>query len=150
MRHWTVGAAAIMGSILAGVAAQADSHPELAAAGEAFLAGFNSGDGAAAASHYSENAILLPPNAPRIDGREGIAGYWGGAFEAGVSNLSVESTDLDVLGDTAIDVGNWRVSVPDGNGGTMMPTGKYLIIWKRNADGVWEVHRDIWNDDPPG
>jgi len=150
MKHSKFGTSLVICLLGAVPAAYADSNAELAAAGEAFLAGFNSGDGAATASHYSENAILMPPNATRVDGRDGIAGYWGAAFEAGVTNLVVESTDFEVLGDTAIDVGNWQVTVPDGKGGTMTPTGKYLLVWKRNGDGVWQVSRDIWNDDPQG
>jgi len=29
-------------------------------------------------------------------------------------------------------------------------TGKYLEIWKKQADGGWKVVRDIFNSDLPG
>jgi hypothetical protein len=27
--------------------------------------------------------------------------------------------------------------------------GKFIVVWPRGDDGVWRLHRDIWNMDPP-
>ena len=27
--------------------------------------------------------------------------------------------------------------------------GKYLVVWKRGADGNWRLHRDIFNSSLP-
>jgi ketosteroid isomerase-like protein len=23
--------------------------------------------------------------------------------------------------------------------------GKYVVVWKKDGDGMWRLHRDIWN-----
>ena len=49
----------------------------------------NGGDAAGAAAHYSDDAALLPPDAGRIDGREGIQGAWQGLIDAAVPHAAV-------------------------------------------------------------
>ena len=141
-------AALVAGTICAATAAIAEQHSDINGAIGSLEAALNGGDAAAAAAVYTEDAILLPPDAPRIDGREGIAGFWGAMFEAGVGDVVLETAELDMLGDTAIETGTWQVSVPDGNGGTVTPSGKYIVVWKRGADGGWMAQQDIWNDNP--
>lgn len=36
-----------------------------------------------------------------------------------------------------------------GNGEESMSWGKYVNVWKKNADGEWKVVADIGNDSPP-
>jgi ketosteroid isomerase-like protein len=31
----------------------------------------------------------------------------------------------------------------------MEDRGKTLNVWKRQADGSWKLHRDIWNSNMP-
>lgn len=44
----------------------------------------NGGDAVGVAAHYTDDAALLPPDAARIDGREGIQGVWQGLIDADV------------------------------------------------------------------
>ena len=30
----------------------------------------------------------------------------------------------------------------------MTPTVKYVVVWRRQKDGTWKLHRDIWNAIP--
>ena len=144
-----MAAAIVAAGLCAAGAASAEQHSDINGAVYAFEIALNSGDGMMAAAPYAKDAVLLPPDAPRIDGREGIAGFWGAVFEAGVSDIVLETTDLDMLGDTAIETGTWQVTAPDGNGDTVTPAGKYIVVWNRGADGGWMVQQDIWNDSPP-
>ena len=27
----------------------------------------------------------------------------------------------------------------------MQDEGKYVVVWKKQEDGSWKLHRDIWN-----
>ena len=145
----TMTAAMFAAGLCAATAVPAEQHSDINNAMKALEMALNSGDGAMAAAAYTEDAVLLPPGAPRIDGREGIAGFWGAMFEAGVTDVVLETADLDMLGDTAIETGTWQVAAPDGSGGTVTPSGKYIVVWKRGADGGWMAQQDIWNDSPP-
>ena len=53
-------------------------------------------------------------------------------------------------GDTTIVRGTYSSSftVP-GTDAPMEDRGKTLNVWKRQADGSWKLHRDIWNSNMP-
>jgi ketosteroid isomerase-like protein len=89
---------------------------------------------------YTKNARILPPGAEMITGRENIRGFWKEAIAGmGVASLKLSSLDVEVLGDTAIEVG--RAEINTGTGSIAV---KYVVVWKRE-DGAWKWHVDIWN-----
>ena len=40
-----------------------------------------------------------------------------------------------------------RDSSKGSDGKTVAKTGKYVCVWKKEADGKWKAIRDIWNYD---
>jgi ketosteroid isomerase-like protein len=111
-------------------------------ANAAFVAHFNSGDIAAAARVYSPDARIFPPGVPPIDGQETIAGFWQGAAEQlGVKEVQLTTVALEEHDDTAIEEGRFVLSGEAGR----LDQGKYIVVWKRQPDGTWKWHRDIWN-----
>lgn len=103
--------------------------------------GINAGDAAAVAGQYTDDASILPPGAGRINGKEGIQGYWQAGIDAGLSEVSIVATTVDVTGDSSVTVGTLS-----GKMGDAELTGKYIVIGKKTNDG-WRIHRDIWNFD---
>jgi uncharacterized protein (TIGR02246 family) len=85
----------------------------------------NSGDAAGVAAHYTDDAALLPPEAARIDGREGIQGVWQGLIDAGVRDVTLTTQEVENFGDVANEVGTISATAPN----------------------TWRLHRDIWNFD---
>ena len=120
----------------------------IAAAIEKFEQAFNRGDAAALARMYTPEGALLPPGAPRVDGREAIEGFWKGAIEAGAKDLSVEPTEVTEADNTIYEVGTATFTVPSDKGGDRTVSLKYLIVWRQGTDGTWQLHRDIWNENP--
>ena len=107
----------------------------------------NGGDAAGVAAHYTEDAALLPPNAARIDGREGIQGVWQGLIDADVRDVAMTTQEVDVFGNVANEVGIIGATAPSEDGGRAQLVGKYVAVWKRGGDDTWRLHRDIWNFD---
>ena len=105
------------------------------------------GDAAGVAAHYTDDAALLPPGAAKIDGREGIQGFWQALIDAGVRDVTLTTQEIDDFGDVANDVGTISATAPSEDGGRVQLAGKYLVVWKRGGDGTWRLHRDIWNFD---
>jgi uncharacterized protein (TIGR02246 family) len=103
--------------------------------------GINAGDAAAVVAQYADDAAILPPGAGRMDGKEAIQGYWQAGIDGGLSDVSIVSTSVDVIGDTSVTVGNLSGKMGDAN-----LTGKYIVIAKKTEDG-WKIYRDIWNFD---
>jgi len=112
-----------------------------------FSKSLNGGDAAGVAAHYTDDAALLPPDAARIDGREGIQGAWQALIDADVRDVVLTTEEVDVFGDVANEVGTIRATAPGENGGRVQWVGKYVSVWKRGGDGTWRLHRDIWNFD---
>lgn len=115
---------------------------------DAFEAAFDAGDGKALAELYTEDAVLLPPGAERIEGRAKIAEFWQGAMDAGLEDPSLEAVEVVELGDYAYEVGALSITAQDADGQPAPVSGKYIVIWQRGDDGTWRLHRDIWNLDP--
>ncbi len=129
------------------VAAQ-DAAAGIAETTERFEAAYNGGDAAAMAELYTEDGALLPPGAARVDGRDGIRALWQGYMDAGVRDLDLETVEVEDHGDSASEVGAYTLTAPDGEGGRVTGQGKYIVLWQKGDDGVWRLHRDIWNETP--
>jgi len=127
---------------------QAGTAEDIAERAKSFEVAFNSGNAAEVAAHYSVDGVVLAPDTVRIDGREAIHGLWQAYVDAGVTDLSLTTVNLDEHGDTAYEIGSFSLSAPDGNGGMVQANGKYIIVWKKDGDGIWNLHWDIWNSNP--
>ena len=52
-------------------------------------------------------------------------------------------------GDLAYSTGAYEMTAPDDNGESSIDRGKYVAVWKKQADGNWKVAVDTWNTDLP-
>jgi uncharacterized protein (TIGR02246 family) len=123
----------------------ADVSAEIRAVGATFGAAMNAGDAAGIANLYTADAQLLPPNAPTVTGRTDIEAVWRGLIDAThprVTLTTVEAVGGDSL---AVEIGHYVLA---DSTGAAFDEGKYIVWWKRTADG-WRMHRDIWNSDRP-
>jgi uncharacterized protein (TIGR02246 family) len=122
-------------------AAQADAvRDAVEANNRAFIVALLGGDAKAIAELYTETAEVIPPGAPAARGRTAIAAHWQAAIDAGVKAIELETTEVESSGDLASETGIVRLVARDG----AASSARYLVVWKR-VDGVWKLHRDIWN-----
>jgi uncharacterized protein (TIGR02246 family) len=68
---------------------------------KALTESLNGGDAAGVAAHYTDDAALLPPNAARIDGREGIQGAWQALIDSDVRDVALTTQEVAVFGDVS-------------------------------------------------
>jgi ketosteroid isomerase-like protein len=101
-------------------------------------------------SYYSDDAVVMPPNAPIATSKEAIRAGWVATVGAGV-DLSFQPTKVEVAssGDIAYDVGTYAVSMKDAQGNPVTDHGKYIAVWKKQTDGKWKAVADTWNSDLP-
>jgi len=123
----------------------------IAAIDKKFMEDVNRGDAAAGAATYTDDAILMPPNHSPLEGKQAIEKYLAelGSQLQG-SNFQLSILEVDVQGDTTIVRGTYSSSftVP-GKDVPLEDRGKTLNVWKRQTDGSWKLHRDIWNSNMP-
>lgn len=153
MRSLAVAAVLTAIAAMPATGAAQEAASGIAAAGiaetsERFEAAYNGGDAAAMAELYTPDGALLPPGAARVDGREGIAALWQGYMDAGIRDLALETVEIEAHDGAASEVGTYTLTAPDGAGGRVTAHGKYIVLWRQGDDGVWRLHRDIWNDTP--
>ena len=118
----------------------------ISAADEKFMGAFNQSDAASLASFYTENAQLLPSNSDFVTGKQAIQDFWQGAMDMGIKSAKLEIVEVEGMGGTAYEVGKYTLYAEDDK---MLDSGKYVVIWKKQEDGQWKLHRDIWNTSMP-
>jgi ketosteroid isomerase-like protein len=104
---------------------------------------FNEGDAMRTAAHYADDAQILPPQRPAIDGRPAIAAY----FQANIDKYIGLGNDTQwsvVRGDIAIEQGVYNIR--NVRVGQDVEAGKYIRIWKR-INGDWRLYRDMFSSD---
>lgn len=127
-----------------------DAESAIRKADAAFEAGARAGDANVLASAYTADAVLFPPNAPMMRGRDAILAFWS-AFLGSASNvdLTLTTTDVQQSGDLAVETGQYRLHMtPKTAAAPIIDEGKFLLAW-RKVDGQWKIVRDMFNSDLP-
>jgi uncharacterized protein (TIGR02246 family) len=114
-----------------------------------FVQAFQQGDAAAVAALYTEEAVLLPPNSGIIRGRTAVEETFKSLIEMGVKDLSLTTVDVGGSGDMAYEIGRYALTVQPEGQAAMADSGKYVVVWKKQVDGSWKLHVDIWNTSLP-
>jgi len=102
-------------------------------------------------SYYSNDAIVMPPNASAATTRESIRSAWKEMLTSPGAAISWKATKVEVAksGDLAYVSGTYEETMTDANGKPVKDRGKYIEIFKKQADRTWKVVADIWNSDLP-
>jgi ketosteroid isomerase-like protein len=104
----------------------------------------------ATVSYYSDQATVLPPNAPAATDKAGIRAMWSGLLNPHTSvTWQVTKADAAQSGELAYVIGTYQIAAKDPEGKAMEDRGKLLEVWKKQADGKWKVDADIFNSDVP-
>lgn len=115
-----------------------------------FLDAMKRGDAATAAANYADDAVVMMPNEAAWRGTDAVKkGFAGFLSQMSVKDAKASSQDVMVNGDLAIETGQYEWTVVPKGGKEMKDKGKYLTVWKRQADGSWKIVRDINNSDLP-
>ena len=107
------------------------------------------GNASAVGALYTDDALLMPPNTEMIRGRDGTTKFWAGAIKMGVKDAILSTVELHQQGDMVEEVGNYTLKIQPEGQAPFEDRGKYVVLWKMGDDGVWRLHRDIWNSSLP-
>ncbi|PKB67312.1 MAG: hypothetical protein BZY81_04980 [SAR202 cluster bacterium Io17-Chloro-G4] len=114
-----------------------------------FEAAVARGDAAGCAAVYADGGKVMAPDTPMITGREAIQGYWQAILDMGAKGVSLRTLDLDEMGDTAVERGAATLDIQIEGGGIVQAEAKFIVVWKRQADGAWKWDTDCFNFDAP-
>jgi len=105
----------------------------------------------ATVAYYSDDASLLPPNAPILSGKQAIRAAWAKLLAPGVSlSWTADKVEAARSSDLGYMTGTYTMSTKESlNKAPVTEHGKYVEVWKKQADGKWKVVADIFNSDAP-
>ncbi len=126
----------------------AEARTAIEAANAKFSEVFARGDAGALAALYTTDAILFPPGEEMLKGDALIGQFWKKTHEGGVASVKLTTTDVGRGGDVAFESGKVDLVLRAEAKPDSQASAKYVVVWKRQTDGTWKLHRDIWNDLP--
>ena len=109
---------------------------------------YNAKDLTGLAMTYTEDAMRLPPDTSRHQGRAAIQETFKKEFNDGLQNIKLKVTDVGSSGNLVWLVGNFAVEYPGEGGKMVTATGNYVNVYRKEPDGVWRTVVETWNDTP--
>jgi len=102
-------------------------------------------------SFYTDNAYVLPFNAPIANGKDQIRHVWSVLMSNPAYSLSFEPTMIEVArsGELGYEMGTFDLTLANEAGEPNAMRGKYIVVWKKQATGMWKAAADIFNTDYP-
>ncbi len=108
-----------------------------------FVAGMNAKDAAAVFAVYADDAKLLAPDSPILEGAA-LHPVITGLIDGGASNFVLNSTTVYGVGDLAYMVGTGSFSM-----GGATESVKYTEVLRKGADGKWRYVVDMFSGIAP-
>jgi ketosteroid isomerase-like protein len=99
---------------------------------------------------YAPDAAFLQPNGDRIAGTAALRNLFQGIMVTFDSNLTLHSLSLETSGDLAYDSGEFVEALTNiASGAKISSKGSYIIIYRRQASGAWQIVQHVWTGTPP-
>jgi len=121
------------------------------AADAAWMKVYSAKDLEKSVAFFDNGGSMLPSNAPIATGKDALRKLIGAAFAIPDYTLSWHANKVGVArsGELGYTSGTYDFSMKDASGKTISDKGKYLTVWKKQADGTWKVLSDMFNSDLP-
>ncbi|HZI62195.1 MAG TPA: DUF4440 domain-containing protein [Pyrinomonadaceae bacterium] len=102
-------------------------------------------------SFYSDDALVMPSNSPVLQGKAAAQAMWQAMFSMPGFGGGWKATRVEVArsGDIGYVTGTYEINETDASGKQKTDKGKYLEVWKKQADGSWKCVADMFNTDLP-
>jgi ketosteroid isomerase-like protein len=99
---------------------------------------------------YAPDAAFLQPNGERITGSAALRTLFQTIMATFNSDLTLHSQNLETSGDLAYDSGDFQETLTTiSTGAKISSKGCYVIIYKRQPNGSWQIVQQVWTGTPP-
>jgi ketosteroid isomerase-like protein len=102
-------------------------------------------------AYYADDSAVLMPNAPLFTGKPAITESLKPLLTDPNFSLTFMATKVDVSksGELGYTRGPYKMSFSDQRGNKFEDEGKYLTIFRKQADGTWKAVEDTFMSDLP-
>jgi ketosteroid isomerase-like protein len=99
---------------------------------------------------YDPDAVFLQPTGERITGSAALRTLFQTIMATFNSDLTLHSRNLETSGDLAYDSGDFQETLTTiATGAKINAKGSYVIIFKRQPSGSWQIVQHVWTGTPP-
>ena len=99
---------------------------------------------------YAPDAVFLLPSGDRITGSAALRTLFQNIMATFHSDLTLHSQNLETSGDLAYDSGDFQETLTTiATGAKITSKGSYIIIFKRQSNGGWQIVQHVWTGTPP-
>jgi len=99
---------------------------------------------------YAADAAFMQPDGERITGSAALRTLFQTIMATFNSDLTLHSQNLEASGDLAYDSGDFQETLTNiATGAKINSKGSYVIIYKRQANGAWQIVQHVWTGTPP-
>ena len=99
---------------------------------------------------YAPDAVFLQPTGERITGSAALRTLFQTIMATFNSDLTLHSQNLETSGDLAYDSGDFQETLTTiATGAKITAKGSYIIIFKRQPNGSWQIVQHAWTGTPP-
>jgi ketosteroid isomerase-like protein len=99
--------------------------------------------------YLDENAAMFSDGRHPVHGRDSIYDIMKPGEQGYVLEWTPRAADVAQSGEMGWTWGEYTVTAKGSDGEQSMSWGKYVNVWKKNAEGEWKVVADIGNESPP-
>ncbi|MGH2722021.1 MAG: YybH family protein [Actinomycetota bacterium] len=125
------------------------TRDEIAILGRDFSRAFANQDLDAVTAFHADDARILSPGVPLVEGKAAIVRFFEEFFAAGARTIEFETLDVLEGGDVIVEVGRSQLGLePPGAAPARVP-GKYVVVYDRQPDGSLKLVVDASSDDVP-
>jgi ketosteroid isomerase-like protein len=142
-----VSLVSVLCALCMGCENRCDSSADLKSAIDAFYTAIENDD-STRGEMFSDSALMLP-NHWKMSKGDAVRRSARGSKEWVFKLKDRVIVDMDVSSDIAYTVNSYYYTWHRAGGEPRWHKTKNVHIWKRNAEGVWKLHVDIWNSDVP-
>ena len=98
-------------------------------------------------SYWSDDAVVIAPGSPEIRGKTAIREYVQKSLALPRFSISWTPASAAISSDGKLGytTGQNVVTVAGPDGKLLTIPGRYVTVWRRDADGAWRCVVDIWN-----
>jgi uncharacterized protein (TIGR02246 family) len=115
---------------------------------ERYINAFNRADVTAIVSLFAEDAVLMAPDAPTVEGREQLTAFMNYGFSLVDIQAVINFDEVVVNGDSAYVRTHSHVKVIDLKSGVTQPEEDRELFILRKDDGGWQISRYMFNKKP--
>lgn len=116
-------------------------------------AAFLAGNAAGVAALYTEEAASVQPTGDWARGRDGITKTMQAQFDTLAVTAREDITEEVIpAGNYAVEIGHYSyqgTSRTDKAKAPRSSAGRYMVLWRKDADGAWRLLRDIGSEAAP-